>query len=831
MTERALFDQMTNRRRLYQEEIRPFLTDVTPDRVKPLDDLFARLESFPKRLNAEAPVCFLGASGVGKSTLINALVGSDKIILPAGGVGPLTAQATVVRFSEKPYLKARYLPREKLNKILFALERAYERDLRSKGADCPTGGLNVAPDVEAAVLKDVELGIFTDPQDHPPPNESSGNGRPDSLPPPDVGATQVRDTLAAYTRMAQIVVRGNQFTEDLSTPYLLDALRFCIGSEPRWGQTLLANDRDRLERVRAVLNLLQTGTDEVEIYEQDDPVRFRSELAIHASGFLSPLLKTLELGWNNPILKDGLVFVDLPGVGVANDETRKVTSDWIRRARAIVLVVDRAGVTEASASLLRQTGFINNLLHDTYDEQPEPITLLVAVVKLDLVATDERAKAKQIDPEEKRRWVDFFDRICEQVVPVIRGQVGQELEKFIQQSSDAARDDMRDAIDRIVSGLLVHPVSAIEYRKFLLNDDDDKPRIRSLEDSRIPQLSQNLQKIAHLRRQRIYSRGSALLQETDERLKTSLRTVIAQWESDARAEQLADELRAELEAFAQSKRNELNRRNGEFREFLYTSISEKIDVLTDLAAADAEREIRQYLQRFRRKHGHHWSTLRAAIRRGGAYVGATHIDIPHELSLRFEEQIAVVWSKEILRDMRRRTRQLGADYVRLVGDIVDWARQQGGRVSSKVVEAMHDELKAETKNLGQVGRDAIADLKEQVRSDLIDKVEKRVRHACERFVKRGLDRGTGVKVRMLEMLDDLAPDVATVAKKAAKDVLKRHYEEARQQIIEEFQRFPNPVDSAVRALVDDHERYIRRSDAQRRRNVLARANDLLRQIP
>lgn len=42
-------------------------------------------------------VCFLGNSGIGKSTLLNAVAAGAEQVLPAGGIGPLTAQATILQ--------------------------------------------------------------------------------------------------------------------------------------------------------------------------------------------------------------------------------------------------------------------------------------------------------------------------------------------------------------------------------------------------------------------------------------------------------------------------------------------------------------------------------------------------------------------------------------------------------------------------------------------------------------------------------------------------------------------------------------------------------------
>jgi putative ribosome biogenesis GTPase RsgA len=80
----------------YRKAVRSLLESVAPKRIESVDAECDRLESLENAFSAEVPVCFLGASGIGKSTLINALVGES--LLPQGGIGPLTAQALCVRF-------------------------------------------------------------------------------------------------------------------------------------------------------------------------------------------------------------------------------------------------------------------------------------------------------------------------------------------------------------------------------------------------------------------------------------------------------------------------------------------------------------------------------------------------------------------------------------------------------------------------------------------------------------------------------------------------------------------------------------------------------------
>jgi len=77
----------------YRKHARSVVEEHASDRVADFDGQLLRLERVAGLASAEVAACFLGQSGVGKSTLINALVGGAEVILPTGGVGPLTAQA------------------------------------------------------------------------------------------------------------------------------------------------------------------------------------------------------------------------------------------------------------------------------------------------------------------------------------------------------------------------------------------------------------------------------------------------------------------------------------------------------------------------------------------------------------------------------------------------------------------------------------------------------------------------------------------------------------------------------------------------------------------
>src|SRR5919108_2650323 len=90
----------------YKETARPFLSEYLQDKVAGLDEALGRIHVLDQSAKQELAICFLGASGVGKSTLINALVAGKELVLPSGGIGPLTALAMEVRYSEEARFEA-----------------------------------------------------------------------------------------------------------------------------------------------------------------------------------------------------------------------------------------------------------------------------------------------------------------------------------------------------------------------------------------------------------------------------------------------------------------------------------------------------------------------------------------------------------------------------------------------------------------------------------------------------------------------------------------------------------------------------------------------------
>jgi hypothetical protein len=460
------------------------------------------------------------------------------------------------------------------------------------------------------------------------------------------------------------------------------------------------------------------------------------------------------------------------------------------------------------------------LLFSADEPEGDPV-LLVSVSKIDDIAESQYVE----DRTRKKR--DHLAEVCNSMPPMIREQIRQQLSD-VWASSEGLGQSQNQVIENILQTLQVHPVSAIQFRKLLAGDEEDPSFIRDSRESNIPRLIECLQDLAFQRRnahaQRVADRWMGLR----DRIQTTLHVVQIQWQEETRAIEEAQKLRADLEIFLQPLRKDFHVRQGQYRAFLKKNVPQRIVDLVGTARAKSEKEIGNYLARLGYAH---WGTLRASVRRGGRFAGATDIDLPREFALRFEEPIAEAWSKEILKDIRRETKEYAFDVVGLVEQIVSWAKEQGARVQPKLVEAEFEAIKADAKKLESVGREMVREMREEAKNRLIETVEAPIRSGCKRFVSRNADVGPGVKNRILQLFSQLSTEVSEIAEQPAVHLLTRLFKDVEKEILATLSEHQDPLNSAAEAIVASQADYIRRSDAQRKRRVLDELNDVLSACP
>ncbi|MEN9675170.1 MAG: hypothetical protein RIS76_1066 [Verrucomicrobiota bacterium] len=776
----------------YQKHVKPFLLQHGPEQVAEYDGVSERLQRLQTTLNAKFPICFLGNSGIGKSTLINALVFGKEIYIPAGGVGPLTAQALTVCHGDHPCFQVLYHNTQRIHQVIFGLDKSYLAHLRREGA-----AASVAPagDISLEFHGDDEvehLKTFTD--DNAPDRESKSD---------------------ELRKQALLMVAGSQDAER-DTPYLIDALLAAYGKSPRYGNGLMEEDLLRVQGIQLALHHGKANS--IQEFRQGETPDFLDQLHHHATGYLAPLIRDLTVRWDKDILKEGLTLVDLPGVGISGDSKASVTVDYIReRAKGLVLVVSPRGIQQSDAELLRNSGFLNRLLHASDDPTADPVVLMIAVTRVDGVADD---KYEQDRAKTKKRLDHFLDS-CAEVHQLIRSQIRNELEK-VWQTKTGLSSEKQKVIDDILTRLQVFPVSALQYRRFLADDMDNPWFIREAAQSNIPRMIDALQTLAH----ECITRQKEHLKEEQNRffrgVRARLQVIRTQWENELHAADDAEGLRADLEAYITEKklRHQFSTRQGEYREFLKKTLPLEIETVVTKAAVRAQEEVYSYMEALR---AYPWNTLKAAVVRGGTYSGSRHIELPKDIALRFEEPIAEVWGKTLLKKIRVRTGDYAADSVELVEQILVWSREQGARVSTSMLEAQLEVIREDGKTLTSVGKEAIDELRKKVQVSLIKKIEGPIRRKCEKFVQEGQHQHAGVKARILDLFRKLSNESVQSATEPAIELLTERFKEVENEILAVFkqhQQHNDPITAAVDAIVATHEQRLEREDRKKKQAIL-----------
>ena len=142
--------------------------------------------------------------------------------------------------------------------------------------------------------------------------------------------------------------------------------------------------------------------------------------------------------------------------------------------------------------MFRSSGFLGRLLHSTDNTAANPVELIAVIVKIDLSADDSWRDDRDANDTASRAWQEHFSEKCDEARSMIVPQLREELRKIQGTVAESIRSDFQEVVDRLLDQMEVHAVSAPQYAKLLAQDDDDRARIRDLDQSNVPELQSAL---------------------------------------------------------------------------------------------------------------------------------------------------------------------------------------------------------------------------------------------------------------------------------------------------------------------------------------------------
>ena len=165
-------------------------------------------------------------------------------------------------------------------------------------------------------------------------------------------------------------------------------------------------------------------------------------------------------------------------------------------------------------------------------------------------------------------------------------------------------------------------------------------------------------------------------------------------------------------------------------------------------------------------------------------------------------------------------------------ELCSWAIENGGATIKKpLLQAQQDRIAALAKQIKTVGKEAVDELRQTVKSELSTTIRKPIQSACEQFVSNGNDIGPGVKMRILELFADLAKVATSAARDPAIRILQENATRVRTEVQQELKKGGDPLQDTADLIVESHEARIRRSDAQKRRIVLTEVREVIESFP
>jgi hypothetical protein len=251
---------------------------------------------------------------------------------------------------------------------------------------------------------------------------------------------------------------------------------------------------------------------------------------------------------------------------------------------------------------------------------------------------------------------------------------------------------------------------------------------------------------------------------------------------------------------------------------------ERVRTLLAEAKLEARDELEKFLGYIKKIY---WSSLKATVRKGGYHETSRgdEIDIPDRILLCFQEPLAMIWSTRLLKEIRERTALHAEISGKLVDQVHQWAKDHTDMRSSGVIlDRQRQIIRDRVEQMKQLGRDAIAEMRDLVKEKLLAVIRPVVIRRCGEFIKEEQARGSGIGIgsRLKEdfFVKLARRDIVDAVAKPAEKLLLDKFKSVRDEFLVAVNGWGNPLEDAADAIVTKQEAKLAREDEKKRRELL-----------
>jgi Dynamin family len=483
----------------------------------------------------------------------------------------------------------------------------------------------------------------------------------------------------------------------------------------------------------------------------------------HDDAHFWPLISRVRIYGNFPVLANGIVLVDLPGLNDPNPAREQVTKRYLNDARYLWLICNsQTGIDRVFTQLLRD----NSLLHTLYmDGRLDAFS--VVTTRIDDINLGAILEQMGIDP-------DDFDGDHTKPLNFRRKEITSHVQKNLLEiahdiASRAEHASVREDFFRRVQAVPVFPVSTNAY----LHATDRMPLYRGMqltpEESHIPQLISHLNTITQEQSFRTqidasYRRLKLLHEQVHSFFLNQIRSVELDSAAARQEWQLLSKVGAQAVADGQNGLHDLQIRSEAALTERCSSFDQKLKELETRAGSALNAVFGSW-------GGIHWRSLQAAVKRGGEWYSSStgrEFNFSRDVARAYLDQIPFIWEEffgvhlaALINDVSKGTQaELHKTAERIKG-AMDMIQHQPPGIRESLEASLRTAAESFAIQASQVAADLTAQIQRTRQALSNGMVETAASFMQPAYAEAAADPGgTGIKGRMLAALERYARERA-----------------------------------------------------------------------